>query len=81
MVGKSLMLVKGSELTKVKVRSKCEGAVLNIEGEGVDDESAGDDRSDWFIVVYATCAVQVHIWSFRGIVFIHAGEKRNGKKG
>lgn len=49
-----------------------QGAVLYVEGEGVDVQVTGADHPDWESVVQHPSAVQVHVRDYGGSVFIHA---------
>lgn len=55
-----------------------QGAVLYVEGEGVDVKVTGADHPDWESVVQHPSAVQVHVRDYGGSVFIHAVNQSRG---
>ena len=63
----------------MEVGVESHGAVLYVEGEGVDIEVTGADDSDWLSIVYPTVVVQVHIWDKGGRVFIHTARQEQEK--
>lgn len=58
--------------TLVNVGVESQGAVLYVEGEGVDVKVTGADHLDRESIVQHPITVQVHVWDFGGSVFIHA---------
>lgn len=67
-------------LTIVEVGVESHGAVLYVEGEGVDIEVTGADDSDWLSIVHPAVAVQVHIRDEGGCVFIHTARQEQAEE-
>lgn len=59
-------------LTQDAVGVESQGAVLDVEGEGVDVEVAGAHHLGWILIVERPITVHVHERGLGGCVSVHA---------